>query len=77
MALPLVVGRVTVNLNEEGNPALGAVAGGAMVSIDCVGVGAVESLQAEVTTASNRIVDERRRMIPECSAPRSVWTAGP
>src|SRR5215510_5139248 len=38
-------------------------AGGAIVSVDCIGVGAVESLQAEVATASNRTVDQRGRMI--------------
>jgi len=51
-------------------------AGGAIVSVDCIGVGAVESLQAVVTIASNRTVD-RKRIISECSAQKSMWTAGP
>ena len=48
-----------------------------MVSVDCMGVGAVESLQAEVATANNRTVVQRKRIIFECSAPKSALTAGP
>ena len=38
-------------------------AGGAIVSVDCMGVGAVESLHAEVAIARHRTVDQGNRMI--------------